>query len=1047
MRNLFCAVCSFPTVRIPLFFVLAVVAAASAQGQQDKAEATPEPTGEQLEFFEREIRPLLVVHCYECHSGKSSRLKAGLLLDSRQGMLKGGDSGPALLGANPDESLLIQAVRYDTFEMPPKGKLQTKDIDLLTKWVAMGAPWPEEAVSSAGPARTVFDWQKRKTDHWAWQPIVSPSRPIVTRMDWPKSAVDEFVLAGLEKAGLKPAGPADKYALVRRLYLDLVGLPPSPDQVHDYLSNANEYATEQLVDQLLKSPQFGERWGRHWLDLVRFAESRGHEFDNDAPYAYQYRDYVIRALNADTPYDQLIREHIAGDLLPSPRIHPTEHFNESILGTGFWHLGEWVHSPVDIRKDESDRFDNMIDVMSKAFLGVTVSCARCHDHKFDAISTEDYYSIAGFLQSSDYREVAFDSLEHNKQIALQLSNLDVEYRQQVRALLSTNAHTPAEELWQIADSKVAPTVDPTKADPATVDPAIVDCVVVDYGTVSPNEFHADGEVFGKRTRHLGECFVTEVDGKKKIEFARSSAAVSDPFWNGFKKQEANSPNSKSKVAELPRSGRTLRSPTFTLRSGKVLCRVQGRGHIVACVDSHRLVAGPLHGETVRGIPKADGLQWVTMDLGRYVGHRLHLEFTPDVDAQLEVHLVVQGASPEQLKWIEDFQAKRADQIEQLAQRIETAMQADSSSSDALNGIVEKWASERAILQQQVRTISRVAMSMMDGTGEDEHVLIRGSSSNPGKSVPRRFLAAIDGAEPMTIQGGSGRLQLAERINSAANPLTSRVIVNRIWHHLMGRGIVPTTDDFGVLGQRPSHPELLDHLASQFLTDGRSIKKMIRYVVLSNTYQMESRASEAATESDPKNLLWHHHPPKRLEGETIRDSLLSIAGRLDSAMYGPSIPVYLSSFMDGRGRPSKSGPLDGSSRRSIYLEVRRNFLSPMFVAFDTPTPFSSMGRRNVSNVPAQALILMNDPLVTELAKAWAQRACATVSMDEGQLPDARVQWMVMAAFARPATDSELTTARNFLDKHASLNGLSLRDVALWEDFAHALVNKKEFIFQR
>ena len=223
--------------------------------------------------------------------------------------------------------------------------------------------------------------------------------------------------------------------------------------------------------------------------------------------------------------------------------------------------------------------------------------------------------------------------------------------------------------------------------------------------------------------------------------------------------------------------------------------------------------------------------------------------------------------------------------------------------------------------------------------------------------------------------------------------------------------------------------------------------MIRYVVLSNTYQMESRASEAATESDPKNLLWHHHPPKRLEGETIRDSLLSIAGRLDSAMYGPSIPVYLSSFMDGRGRPSKSGPLDGSNRRSIYLEVRRNFLSPMFVAFDTPTPFSSMGRRNVSNVPAQALILMNDPLVTELAKAWAQRACATVSMDEGQLPDARVQWMVMAAFARPATDSELTTARNFLDKHASLNGLSLRDVALWEDFAHALVNKKEFIFQR
>jgi hypothetical protein len=1035
--NLFCAVCRLQTVRVPISFVLAVFVALAVYGQQDKPDAPPGPTVEQLEFFEREIRPLLVSHCYECHSGNSSRLKAGLLLDSRQAMLKGGDSGPALVGANPDESLLIQAVRYETFEMPPKGKLQTNEIELLTKWVAMGAPWPEEMESSGGPTREIFDLQKRKANHWAWQPITSPPRPIVNRLDWSTSAVDDFILAGLEKAGLKPAGPADKFALVRRLYLDLVGLPPSPDQVHDYLSNAAEQATEQLVDQLLKSPQFGERWGRHWLDLVRFAESRGHEFDNDAPYAYQYRDYVIRALNADTPYDQLIREHIAGDLLPSPRLHPTELFNESILGTGFWHLGEWVHSPVDIRKDESDRFDNMIDVMSKAFLGVTVSCARCHDHKFDAISTEDYYSMAGFLQSSDYREVAFDSLEQNKKVAMQLSELDSEYRQQVSALLSATVQTLSDEIREMVESRVA----------MPVDPAVADCMVIDYGTVAPNDFHVDGELFGDRARSLGESFPTEVNGKRKVEFARSSAAASDPFWNVVKKQESSSSNSKSKVADLPRSGRTLRSPTFALRHGNVLCRVQGWGHIVACVDSHRLVAGPLHAETVRGIPKAEGLQWVKMDLERYVGHRLHLEFTPEVDAELEVHLVVQGASPEQLKLIESTQAKLADQIGQLAQRIDAAFLSDVNANEALSGIVEKWASERVRLQQQIRTSSRVAMSMMDGTGEDEHVLIRGSSSNPGKSVPRRFLAAIDGAEPMPIDGGSGRLQLAERINSATNPLTSRVIVNRIWHHLMGRGIVPTTDDFGVLGQRPSHPELLDHLASQFLVDGRSIKKMIRYVVLSSAYQMESRASAAATELDPKNLFWHHHPQKRLEGETIRDSLLSISGRLDSSMYGPSIPVYLSSFMDGRGRPSKSGPLDGLNRRSIYLEVRRNFLSPMLVAFDTPTPFSSMGRRNVSNVPAQALILMNDPLVTELAKAWAQRACATVPMDEGQSPDARVQWMVMSAFSRAATDSELATSRNFLDKHASRNGLSLRDIALWEDFAHALVNKKEFIFQR
>ena len=1037
MSNLFRAVYGFQAVRFPFFFLFVVVSLSWAYGQQDKSEAPPKPTVEQLEFFEREIRPLLIEHCYECHSGKSSRLKAGLLLDSRQGMLKGGDSGPAIIGSNPDESLLIQAVRYETFEMPPRGKLQTKDIDLLTKWVAIGAPWPEEKEASAAPAREVFDWQKRKASHWAWQPITAPPRPSITGSDWPKNAMDDFVLAGLEKSGLKPAEPADKYTLIRRLYFDLVGLPPSPGQVQDFINDASKYATEQLVDQLLRSPHFGERWGRHWLDLVRFAESRGHEFDNDAPYAYQYRDYVIRALNADTPYDQLIREHIAGDLLPSPRLHPSEQFNESILGTGFWHLGEWVHSPVDIRKDESDRFDNMIDVMSKAFLGVTVSCARCHDHKFDAISTEDYYSIAGFLQSSDYREVAFDSLENNKKVGTQLYELDAKFRQQLSTLLSTKASILAEEMKQIAESRVA----------ESVDSAVAECLVIDYATVSPNEFLTDGELFGKRARTVGECYLTEVNGSGKIEFARSTAAVSDPFWNAIKKQEASSPNSKSSVAGLPRSGRTLRSPTFTLRDGKVLCRVQGRGHIVACVDSHRLVAGPLHGETVRGIPKAEGLQWVAMDLGRYVGHRLHLEFTPEVDSQLEVQLVVQGASPEQLKSIEESQTKLSEQMGQLAQRVETVLLSDATANEALNGIVGKWASERASLQQQVRSTSRVAMSMMDGTGEDEQVLIRGSSSNPGKSVPRRFLSAVDGAEPISIDRGSGRLQLAERINSTTNPLTSRVIVNRIWHHLMGRGIVPTTDDFGVLGQLPSHPELLDDLALQFLADGRSIKKMIRSIVLSSTYQMESRASGDAMESDPKNLLWHHHPQKRLEGETIRDSLLSISGQLDSTMFGPSIPVHLSPFMDGRGRPGKSGPLDGANRRSIYLEVRRNFLSPMFVAFDTPTPFSSMGRRNVSNVPAQALILMNDPLLTELSKAWAQRACATIPMEEGQQPDARVQWMVMTAFSRHATDLELIAARKFLDKHATENGLAVRDTALWEDFAHALINKKEFIFQR
>ena len=1005
---------------------------------QDAQPNTKEaPNVEQLEFFEKEIRPLLAEHCYECHSAKASRLKAGLLLDSRPGMLKGGDSGPALAESNVDESLILQAVRYEVFEMPPKGKLPAKDIEKLTKWVVMGAPWPKDAESASGPLREVFDLPERKANHWAWQPIQNSQPPAVVDPSWPASPIDYFILSRLEGAGIKPTANTDKATLVRRLCFDLIGLPPTLEQVQTYVGSNSEQATEQLVDRLLESPQFGERWGRHWLDLVRFAESRGHEFDNDAPYAYQYRDYVIRALNADIPYDQFVREHIAGDLLQSPRLNPTEHFNESILGTGFWHLGEWVHSPVDIRKDESDRFDNMVDVMSKAFLGVTVSCARCHDHKFDAISTEDYYSLAGFLQSSDYREVPFDSLEHNRSIGTQLSKLDEKYRNQVSEELARVTPSSVQKLQQLADSRK----DSGRPE------AISDGLIVDYATVLPTDFQSDGELFGKRPRRVGEIYLSLLDGKGKLEFSRSNAAVSDQFWNVMKKQETSSPNQKSSIAGLPRSGRSLRSPTFTLRDGQVQCRLQGNGHIVACVDSHRLIAGPLHGETVRGIPKADGFHWVTLNLGRYIGHRLHLEFTPDVDSLLEVEVIVQGASPEQLKAIEESHAHLSKKVAECAQTIETAIQADATAKESLAKIVETWTTQRMVLQQQVRTTSRLAMAMVDGTGEDEHILIRGSSSNPGRLVPRRFLSAVDGPEAMPIEVGSGRLQLAERINAVDNPLTSRVIVNRIWHHLMGRGIVPTTDDFGVLGQRPTHPELLDHLATRFLAEGRSIKKMIRTIVLSKAYQMDSRASSIAMELDPKNQFWHHHPQKRLEGETIRDALLSISGRLDPSMYGPSIPVHLTSFMDGRGRPGMSGPLDGSNRRSIYLEVRRNFLSPMFVAFDTPTPFSSMGRRNVSNVPAQALILMNDPLVAELAKGWAKRACDTVPMGEAPSIDARVKWMMMTAFAREASALELSAARRFLEKHAAQNGLAIGDEALWEDFAHTLINKKEFIFQR
>ncbi len=978
-------------------------------------------TSSDLEFFEKEVRPLLVEHCYSCHSGASEKLQASLRVDSRTALLKGGDSGPAILPGNADGSLFIEAVRYESYEMPPKGKLADSEIKTLEKWIEMGAPWPTEDVPVESGVAPAFDLHQRKSEHWAWQPVKMPTPPAVERKDWPHDPLDYFVLAKLEERGLNPTGDTDRASWVRRLYLDLIGLPPTPEQLASAIGDnshevESESSLERLVDALLDSPHFGERWGRHWLDLVRYAESRGHEFDNDAPNAFQYRDYVIRALNADVPYDQFVREHIAGDLLISPRLNPELGFNESILGTGFWFLGEWIHSPVDIRKDETDRLDNMIDVMSKTFLGMTVACARCHDHKFDAISTADYYSLSGFLLSSEYRQVRFESIEKNRHVSRQLAELDAKYQQQIRNLLDDEGITRPTRKSDLTD----------------------EAIIVDYSNIAPSLYMQDGFIFGQSPRQEGDAYL---DDSNSLRIATRGVATSDPFWDGLESVTLGHVQDQNRTAKLPMSGRTLRTPTFELTDGRVSALVQGTGHVVACVDSHRLVAGPLHGETIKGIgAKAPG--WVTLDLKRYVGHRLHLEFVPGQDSQLAIRMVVQGLDDSGLAEIDQRLSATDRPFEDYARAAEVVLVEKGQQ------IVDDWRRERSELRSQVVFKSHVAPAMMDGSGEEGYILIRGNSSKPGKKEPRHFLTAVSGETPMKIPEGSGRRELAEQINHPDNPLTSRVIVNRLWHHLMGRGIVPTTDDFGVLGQRPSHPELLDYLASEFVRDGQSLKRMIRRIVLSRTYQMSSQAVPMALEIDPKNILWHHRPPKRLEGEAIRDSLLAISGGLDTKPFGAPVPIHLTPFMEGRGRPETSGPLDGDGRRSIYIAVRRNFLSPFMLTFDTPVPFSTMGRRNVSNVPSQSLILMNDPFVMEQAKKWAEGV-----LERGESVEANIQRMYESAFARKPSERETEIAMKFLGasptgpNDVAGNGTPPVDLERWIHFAHALVNTKEFVFLR
>ncbi|MEM1069960.1 MAG: DUF1549 domain-containing protein, partial [Planctomycetota bacterium] len=680
----------------------------------------PVPTGEQLEFFEREVRPVLVEHCYECHSTKAERVEASLLLDSRASHLKGGDSGPAIIPGDVDGSLLIESVRYESYEMPPEGQLPDRQIKALERWVEMGAPWPEESAPTANANASAFDLEQRKSEFWAWQPVVEYKPPSVQNDAWPNNTLDHFTLARLEDAGLQPARDADRTEILRRLSFDLIGLPPTAEEVQAFLQDDSDNATERVVDRLLDSAHFGERWGRHWLDLVRYAESRGHEFDNDSPNAFQYRDYVIRALNADVPYDQFVREHIAGDLITEPRLHPTEKFNESVLGTGFWFLGEWVHSPVDIRKDESDRFDNMIDVMSKTFLGVTVACARCHDHKFDAISTADYYSLSGFLQSSDYRQVRFESMEHNRGVSKQLAEVDRKQQDRISSYLESKGLQR----------------------PSPPSPLSNDAIILDYGNLRQREFMQDGFIFGPSPRRAGVAYLSSNTGA--VDVAVYGTAASDSVWTGMKSITEGAVQNRSAIAKLPKSGRTLRTPTFELKNGRVHCLVKGAGHIVACVDSHRLVAGPLHKETIVAV-KA-GQRWATLNLTRYVGHRLHLEFIPAKDDELSVRLVTQGLDAAGLASLDEQIAKADAPHEAYAKAAESILNSGAGLeikervfADFESGTYEGWTVTGDAFGKIPQTLDSIAsyQGRINGRGKffvNSHNIRRGGDVRRGDSL-------------------------------------------------------------------------------------------------------------------------------------------------------------------------------------------------------------------------------------------------------------------------------------------------------------------------
>ena len=1008
--------------------------------------AADEP--EKLEYFEKHVRPVLSQNCFECHG--SQKQESGIRLDHINFINQVGDFGPILIPGKPEESNLYKAVAHKSEDlmMPyEKEKLQQYEIDALYQWITDGAVWPDEPLPSG--ASTKFDIKERINRlPWIWSKPTRYRLPGVKFSGWPTSEIDFFVIKKLEEAGLKPANQAAPEVWLRRVHFAITGLPPTPTEIQDFLKADPSVRKESVVDALLDSPHFGERWARHWMDLVRYAESRGHESDFPIANAWHYRDYLIRAFNNDVPYDVFLTEHLAGDLIQQPRLHPQTGANESVLATGWPFFGEEVHSPVDIRQDENDRTDNKVDVLSKTFLGLTVACARCHDHKFDAISQKDYYSLTGYILSSRFRQVRFESIEHNQNISNKLESL----RNKTRVQLMTNLETFMNNLEK------NPSDSPNKNGINAWEPQQGSKVVINFDDPR-TEWFGTGLLFGRKAIPAGQVILPRSAQALSFRLAESGHAARDPFWNGLKLRSGNQADSGNLDA-IGRSAGAIQSPTFTVSDGRIHILMQGEAKIYAGVDTHLMLAGPLHGKLIK-VLKTNEKKWVVYNLSEYKGHRVHLEFGPVADKDLKVWAIVDGPV-DQI----NFKSPSLDIFEIFGQ-LTSGKSISTSQAQALNRAINKFSAlyqnapndwmkknkeilnvyhkSRFQLQNQIQKESFTAISLSDGNGINEYVLGRGKYQRP-KGIAKRGLPSAFGVQLDTPKNGSGRLALAEALVSRDNPLVSRVFVNRIWHHIFGRGIVSSVDNFGWLGERPTHPELLDHLAWTFMHEDQwSIKSMIRRLVLSETFAMSSQPNDERAESvDPKNQLLHRMPVRRLEAEVIRDSVLAVSGRLDSKVYGRPVPVHLTEFVVGRGRPGKSGPLDGEGRRSIYTSVRRNFLPTMMLAFDTPIPFSTVGRRNVTNVPAQLLAMMNDKFVYQQAEEWAKYVNGYFSASQIR---EKIEFIYLQAFARKPSSKELELALNTIRELSELHEVPQSDIKVWRDMCHTFFRLNEFIYLR